>query len=236
MALRAGSSRRVRLGAALGVALGLAGCATAPPPKGAYRVLGKTYTPLARSDGYTETGLASWYGAEFHGKPTSSGETYDMYGRTCAHKLLPLGTIVGITNLENGLSTVGRVNDRGPFVDGRIVDLSYTLACDLNLLEKGMARVRVDAISGPDGAAPPGPVLKGPFAWQVGAFTVLSSAQALAEGLRSEYSEVTIEPYQRGDVSFHRVRVGNFETMAAAQAARRSLDRRGLRSFLVRRD
>lgn len=236
MARPAGSSRPASLALAAGVALALAGCATAPPPKGSYRVLGTTYTPLARADGYTETGLASWYGAELHGKHTSNGEPYDMYARTCAHKLLPLGTVVSITNLENGLSTVARVNDRGPFVDERVVDLSYTLACDLGIAEKGTARVRVDALSGPDGAAPPGPVLGGPFAWQVGAFTVAASAQGLAETLRADFSDVTVEPFQRGDASFQRVRVGNYPTTAEAQAARRSLERRGLHGFLVRRD
>ena len=236
MALQAVSSKWVS-GTLFGLAaLTWMGCGTTSAKKGSYRVLGRTYTPVSNVQGYSETGTASWYGPDFHGKRTSSGEVYDMYARTSAHKLLPLGTTVRITNLENGLSTTARVNDRGPFVEGRIIDLSYTLACDLDLAERGTARVQVEAVAGPEAAPLPGRVLSGPFAWQVAAFTVKSSAEALSDALRARFGEVTIEVYERGDVTFYRVRLGSYPTIAAAQQPRRSLEARGLSPFLVRRD
>lgn len=221
-----------------GVALAalLGGCASAPAPKGSYRVFGKTYAPMEKAEGYSETGIASWYGADFHGRRTSSGEVYDMYARTSAHKLLPLGTTVRITNLENGHSATARINDRGPFVDGRIIDLSYTLACDLGIAEKGTARVQVDAIAGPQGAAQTGGPLEGPFVWQVGAYSAPSSAQALAASLRPRFQDVSIEPHRRGEALFYRVRVGTYPTIAAAQEVRPALEAFGFSPFLVRRD
>ncbi len=214
----------------------LGACATSPPPPpGGYRVRGQTYVPLARAEGYAEVGLASWYGPGFHGRKTSNGETYDMYGRTAAHKLLPLGTTVRVVNLENGLQATARINDRGPFVEGRIVDLSYALARDLDMVERGVARVRVEALDGPGGTRAP-VNLVGPFAWQVGAFTVAQNAQDLARDLRRVYPEVTVDPYDRGDGLFLRVRVGRYETADRANGDRPSLAERGFRPFLVRRD
>jgi rare lipoprotein A (peptidoglycan hydrolase) len=92
--------------------------------------------------GETFEGLASYYGADFHGQPTASGETYDMYALTCAHQTLPFGTMLEVTNLENGASVVVRVNDRGPFVEGRVLDLSYAAAQRLKMLDSGVAKVR----------------------------------------------------------------------------------------------
>src|SRR4030066_707835 len=91
-------------------------------------------------------GVASWYGGEFHGRPTSSGEVYDMYQLTCAHNTLPLGTMVMVTNLENGKSVELKVNDRGPFVKGRIIDVSYAAAKMLDMCEKGTALVKVEVL------------------------------------------------------------------------------------------
>lgn len=214
----------------------LAACATAPPPPGGYRVAGKTYVPLADAEGYTEVGLASWYGPGFHGRKTSSGEPYDMYGRTAAHKLLPLGTVVKVTRLDTGRSITARINDRGPFVAGRIIDLSYALARDLGMVDEGTARVRVQAVSGPGGSPPPHRHLEGPFAWQVGAFTVRTNAEALARRLAGRFADVTVERYDRGDALFHRVRVGSYSDVAGAQRALASLRDRGFSPLLVRRD
>ncbi len=111
-----------------------------------YRVLGKTYHLLADSDGYRERGGASWYGEKFHGHKTSNGETYNMYGMTAAHKTLPIPSYVRVTNLDNGRSIVVRVNDRGPFHKGRIIDLSYAGAVKLGYLGKGTANVEVEAL------------------------------------------------------------------------------------------
>ncbi|MBE0618028.1 MAG: septal ring lytic transglycosylase RlpA family protein, partial [Proteobacteria bacterium] len=111
-----------------------------------YEVLGTVYRPMTDAEGYEEEGTASWYGEEFQGRPTSSGETYDMYGMTAAHRTLPLPTYVEITNLENGNRVVVRVNDRGPFHGGRLIDVSYAAAHRLGMVGHGTARVRVRAL------------------------------------------------------------------------------------------
>lgn len=112
-----------------------------------YSVFGKQYSVLESSEGYQEVGIASWYGSKFHGRKTSSGEVYDMYGITAAHKSLPLPTFVRVTNLDSGASLVVKVNDRGPFHDDRVIDLSYGAASRLGVLEKGTASVEVTAIT-----------------------------------------------------------------------------------------
>jgi rare lipoprotein A len=114
-----------------------------------YRVDGVTYTPMVSSLGYSERGIASWYGDDFHGKASANGECYNMYAYTAAHKTLPLPTIVRVTNLENNKSIVVKVNDRGPFVRGRIIDLSYAAAQSLDIVRTGTAPVLVEAIGGP---------------------------------------------------------------------------------------
>ncbi|HEX5787709.1 MAG TPA: septal ring lytic transglycosylase RlpA family protein [Woeseiaceae bacterium] len=121
-----------------------------------YQVLGKTYTVLPSSSGYQERGVASWYGDDFHGKPTSSRETYDMHAMTAAHKTLPLPTYVRVRNLRNNKSVVVRVNDRGPFVHNRIIDLSYAAALKLDMVADGTSLVEVTAIGfdAPSGDVP----------------------------------------------------------------------------------
>ena len=112
-----------------------------------YRVFGKQYYVLDSAAGYQATGVASWYGSKFHGRKTSSGEVYDMYSMTAAHRSLPLPTFVEVTNLENGARLTVKVNDRGPFHDDRLIDLSYAAAARLGMLDKGTARVRVTALT-----------------------------------------------------------------------------------------
>ena len=112
-----------------------------------YEVDGVTYHVLASARGYVEEGIASWYGPEFQGKPTSSGEPYDMYAMTAAHRTLPLPTYVEVRNLENGKVVVVRVNDRGPFHPDRLIDLSYMAAQKLGIVQRGTARVRVRALT-----------------------------------------------------------------------------------------
>ena len=111
-----------------------------------YTVLGKKYTPTYVSVGDTMTGISSWYGPNFHGKYTSNGEVYNMYKRTAAHKTWPMDTIVKVTNLDNGKSTVVRINDRGPFVKGRIIDCSYAAGKDLGLDKTGLAHVKLEVL------------------------------------------------------------------------------------------
>ena len=112
-----------------------------------YEVLGKHYTVMKSSHGYKERGVASWYGKKFHGRLTSNREPYDMYGMTAAHKTLPLPTYVRVRNLSNNRSIIVRVNDRGPFVHNRIIDLSYSAALKLDMVKSGTGLVEVEAIS-----------------------------------------------------------------------------------------
>jgi len=118
-----------------------------------YTALGKTYTPLQATGNYKETGIASWYGKKFHGQRTSVGEVYDMYGMTAAHPTLPIPSYARVTNLANKRSVIVRVNDRGPFLHERIIDLSYTAAHKLRILNSGSAEVEVESIA-VDGTAP----------------------------------------------------------------------------------
>ncbi len=111
-----------------------------------YVVFGQRYYVLDSAQGFQQTGIASWYGKKFHGRRTSSGEIYDMYGMTAAHKNLPLPTYLRVRNLQNNRSVIVRVNDRGPFHQGRIIDLSYSAAYQLDMLKQGTARVHIEAI------------------------------------------------------------------------------------------
>jgi rare lipoprotein A len=111
-----------------------------------YSVFGQRYTPLQADAPYSQDGIASWYGVQFHGRKTSSGERYDMYKMTAAHPTLPIPSYVRVTSLENGKQVVVRINDRGPFHPGRLIDVSYTAAMKLGLLKAGKQRVRLDRI------------------------------------------------------------------------------------------
>lgn len=112
-----------------------------------YTVLGKNYTPLTTTGTYNETGIASWYGKKFHGQRTSIGEIYDMFGMTAAHTTLPIPSYARVTNLANHKSVIVRVNDRGPFLHERIIDLSYTAATKLGIIGNGQAQVRVESLT-----------------------------------------------------------------------------------------
>jgi rare lipoprotein A len=145
-----------------------------------YEVFGKRYYVMQSSNGYRERGVASWYGQDFHGKPTSSGEIYNMHGMTAAHKTLPLPTWVEVTNQVNGKSVILKVNDRGPFVGDRIIDLSYKAALELDMIRSGTARVSVRALGAPAAVpASPAPVVAG-VTEQVSrpGFAIISEAQA----------------------------------------------------------
>jgi rare lipoprotein A (peptidoglycan hydrolase) len=134
-------------------------CAPGPPPArslpekrwvpGArpYEVNGIRYYPLPSAQGFVEHGKASWYGKEFHGRPTASGSAYNMYGKSAAHKTLPLDTWVRVVNLDNNKSVIVPINDRGPFVKGRVIDLSYGAASELDMIGPGVVEVRVEALA-----------------------------------------------------------------------------------------
>jgi rare lipoprotein A len=178
-----------------------------------YDVMGKRYYPMKSARGYREQGIASWYGPDFHGKLTSTRETYDMYQMTGAHKLLPLPTWVEVTNLENGRKATLRVNDRGPFKDDRIIDLSYAAALALDVVKPGTARVEVRAIDSPaDQAGTPGEVLQEPLAKmfvQVGAFGTLENAERLKSRLNPVFGaevRILVDPPEGAQV--YKVQLG----------------------------
>jgi len=175
-----------------------------------YTVLGRRYFVLETAEGYLERGVASWYGPGFHASATSNGEKYDMYALTAAHKTLPLPAYVQVTNLRNGRSVVVRVNDRGPFKDGRIIDLSYTAASRLDMLKEGTTFVEVRALTPEQKKAPPAPPQKPDALYvQAGAFGSEENAARLLERLRAQGVD---KCFVREDTvngrSLYRVRVG----------------------------
>jgi len=205
-----------------------------------YDVLGKRYYVLSSSVGYLERGVASWYGPGFHKVRTSIGEPYDMYAMTAAHTTLPLPTYVRVTNLQNGRSVVVRVNDRGPFVANRIIDLSYTAAAKLDMLRNGTAIVEVrsiepEAIPSAEVArvaaaeAPPAAPLRAAvsttFFVQAGAFSDPRNADRLAEKLRGGgYGTIFVRENEIAGRRMFRVRIGpissveEFDRIVAALA------------------
>jgi len=180
-----------------------------------YDVLGKRYFVMATSAGYVERGVASWYGPGFHAERTSNGEPYDMYAMTAAHKTLPLPSYVQVTNLRNGRSITLRVNDRGPFKDGRIIDLSYTAAARLDILRDGTAFVEVRAIA-PDAAGETPAAPASALFVQAGAFAAESNASRLLSQLRTQgIGNSFIRQDQINGKPMFRVRVGPIANVAA---------------------
>jgi rare lipoprotein A len=179
---------------------------------------------------YVEEGVASWYGVPFNGHRTSDGEIYDMYQMTAAHRTLPFGSVVEVTDLSNGRKVDVRINDRGPFVANRIIDLSYSAAQALGMVGPGTAPVRLQVVSGSN-------PLEGFFGVQVGAFQVQANADRLRASLSARYSPITIVPYESPSGLFYRVRVGRMPTEAAAHdlAAQLRADDQ-LMTFVVRLD
>lgn len=192
-----------------------------------YDVLGKRYHVLPTSAGYAQRGVASWYGRDFHGLSTSSGETYDMHAMTAAHTTLPLPTWVEVTNLENGKRVVVKVNDRGPFVANRLIDLSFAAATQLDMVRNGTARVEVRTVgpplegvrqevafasteqslgvSSPAAASLPAELM---FV-QVGAFSQRDNAEKLMQRLRaSGFANPSLVSEAQARREMHRVRLG----------------------------
>jgi rare lipoprotein A len=231
-----------------------------------YTVLGRTYRVLPTAKGYRERGSASWYGYKFHGRLTSSREVYDMYAMTAAHKTLPLPTYVRVTHLENGRSIIVRVNDRGPFVEGRIIDLSYAAAAKLGVHVTGTAPVEVVAIdpANPDAlppppaagsARPPRPVAPPPRApapapaapamppgsgdvhVQAGSFASRENARNLAERIeRAGVDDVFVDRVLLDAGLRWRVRIGPLSRGAEAERVLARLRTLGIRGVAVTAD
>jgi len=220
---------------ALAAALGVAGCSVfrpAPPP-----VVGGV-----------QVGVASWYGPGFHGNRTANGEIYDQYEMTAAHPTLPLGTRVMVTNLTNGRSVEVRINDRGPFVDGRVIDLSYAAARTIAMVGPGTARVRIDVLGAALAPAPPppprasAPALAPPpvrdlptslFLVEVASLSDAGRAEHLASVLKSRLPETFVSPLPGGAGTYYRVRIGPFPLRDAAVARAERVTRLGYPAIIV---
>jgi rare lipoprotein A len=199
-----------------------------------YDVFGKRYYVLSSSSGYWERGVASWYGPGFHKVRTSTGESYDMYAMTAAHKTLPLPAYARVTNLQNGRSVVVRVNDRGPFVGNRIIDLSYTAAAKLDMLRNGTAMVEVRTI---DPAAPAPlsassadvPAANPALFVQAGAFSDPANARRMADKLRGgSYGNVFVRDDQIAGRRMYRVRIGPVRDVAEFDRVIAALEQVGI--------
>jgi len=194
-------------------------------------ILSSCSLPVSRepyAPGYIERGIASWYGEEFHGRPTSSGEIYDMHALTAAHKLMPLGTVAKVTNLENGRSVTVKINDRGPFIDDRIIDLSYGSAGAIDMVETGLAPVEVEVLKWGERISD--------FTIQVGSFVIQENAIRLKNRLEQKYADVYIVPYDKDDMKFYRVRVGVMKDIKEAEQLAGELSATGLVTFITRKD
>lgn len=210
-----------------------------------YVVFGKRYHVLESSRGFVERGIASWYGKKFHGRRTSNGEAYDMYGMTAAHKNLPLPTYVRVTNLENDRSVVLRVNDRGPFHGNRIIDLTYTAAKALGIVRKGTGYVEVRAL---EPGQPTGQSTTRPKAQaradveqasrlpiklylQAGAFAVQANALRLHDRLQSIIGPISrVEKTSSAGYTLYRVRLGPLVDVAQADRLSERIVAMGLES------
>ena len=230
-------------------ALIAAGCTTraaAPPqtpgkPK-PYRVGSAWYQPVSNAKGFQQRGIASWYGEKFHGKKTSSGEIYNMYAISAAHKTLPLGTYVNVRNLNNGSEVTVRINDRGPFVKGRIIDLSYSAAKKIGIVTSGTGPVVIVALGSdkPQRAKSkeqpeyqPVDYYKGNFTFQIGAFSDKQNALRLKEKLDQTYKNAHVTEYDNGLEILYRVRVGKASSLEQAVEYEKTLIQNGFKDVFI---
>lgn len=207
-----------------GIIILLSACSTSPPPSTAI-----SPPPAQKLElGFYQKGIASWYGHPFHGKATASGETYDMHGPTAAHKKLPLGTKVLVTNLENQRQIEVIINDRGPFVRNRIIDLSKKGAQQLGIIVNGTAMVRLDILELPKSISSS---KEHPFAIQFGAFKTREPALKLQKQISKKNDSVFIDEIRRSDDTIFRVRLGWFNSREAAHKEARRLGFRDAHIF-----
>lgn len=212
-----------------------------------YVVNGERYYPLSKADGFVQYGKASWYGGEFHGHPTANGETYDMNKKTAAHKTLPMGTYVKVLNLSNNKHCVVRINDRGPFVKGRIIDLSYAGAKEVDLIGPGVADVRIVALgrevgtleldSGPTPLVEVADLKTGDFTIQIGAFAEKKNALEIADrlGVVFDYVHIAVQKGNNGCKALYKVHVSRSETLSKAGEIEKRLENMGYtEAFVVR--
>lgn len=210
-----------------------------------YTALGKSFRPLNSANGYVKRGIASWYGTKFHGRRTSSGEIYDMWGMSAAHPVLPLPTYVEVTNLDSGKKIVVKVNDRGPFLHNRIIDLSYAAAHKLGIAKHGTGRVEVRALN-PDSYSDSADFAQysdivgsidsaknaqqsssaGEYFIQVGAYSEFANARSMRNRLRQQGHPIYPDSEQENKTQGvpYKVKVGPFQTLNSAAAAKHALE------------
>lgn len=219
-----------------------------------YAVLGKNYTPLTTTGTYKERGVASWYGKKFHGQKTSIGETYDMYGMSAAHTTLPIPSYARVTNLQNNKSVIVRVNDRGPFMHERIIDLSYTAASKIGIIGSGQGMVEVESLTADDNAQSPiAPLYKEPIQvaplaaeepekpvaaagkvyLQLGAFSSQGGAESFLSSMRAKLSDSGKQLSLLHKNGLIKVRIGPYVNADSARASAQKLaDRLGFKPVL----
>ncbi len=207
-----------------------------------YEVMGKRYYVMSSSKGYKERGIASWYGSKFHGKRTSSGEPYNMHAMTAAHKTLPLPTYVKVTNLKNGRQVILKVNDRGPFHENRIIDLSHTAAVKLGIKPVGTGFVEVEAIDAQTYSQTNSTIAKPKVSnsgvslyLQLGAFISAQNAQQLQHKINSAAigQSASISTIERQGQQFYRVRIGPLENTEQADALANTLNNKGFNQYRI---
>jgi len=210
------------------------------PSQKPYTVNGKRYEPLSSHLGFEQEGIASSYGRDFHGRTTSNGEAFDMHAMTAAHKTLPLGVYVRVRHSRNGNEVIVRINDRGPFVGDRIIDLSEGAAAQLGMLKEGLATVKVTALgfrddgqAGSSGFRQPATYDSGTFAIQAGAFTVRANAYRYADELRKRFGTADVQEAQLQGKTFYRVRIGRYASLRLAQAGQEQYGRNGFAGCFV---
>ncbi|MGH8009778.1 MAG: septal ring lytic transglycosylase RlpA family protein [Candidatus Binatia bacterium] len=186
--------------------------------------------PLLGTAGAVQVGVASWYGPRFHGRLTANGEVYNQYDLTAAHRTLPLGSRAMVTNLNTKQSIEVRINDRGPYVGDRVIDLSYAAARSIGVYEPGLASVRVEVLS--DAA----PVMTTLQAVQVGSYVDADKAAALKAQILPDYPDVYISPMSTGLLRYYQVRLGPFATQNEALARAQEVARSGMQAIIVEED
>ncbi len=208
----------------------------------AYKIDKRWYQPLKHARGFRERGMVSWYGKEFHGRKTASGEAYNMYALTAAHKTLPLGTYVRVYNLDSGKTVDVRINDRGPFVRGRIIDLSYEAAQRIGLVGPGTAPGEIVALGSlketvvggkVQHTLVPGNYYVGDFTIQVGAFKYKENAVRFRNKLAETYKNAHIAVYESAKGTFYRVRVARCEELDQARKYEKMLEAAGYTDAIV---
>lgn len=206
------------------------------PTQRPYVIKNKKYYPIPSAEGYSEQGIASWYGGKFHGRKTSNGEIYNMNSMTAAHKTLPMNTMLLVKNLENGKETVVRVNDRGPFVRGRIIDLSYHAAKVIGIDQKGITRVQATALGEQYGGSS-NLVYKdlsiGEFYVQIGAFIEKKNATRLQKRFTDAGHATVIQKSSEPESIMYRVHVYAGNTMHDAKRAENALLERGYKGAFI---